>query len=207
MPSLICSSRYTLDSQILRRTAQQLGWETLRLDGEKVPDWFEPPDRQIAIFFTAPHVFEIGKQLSRRLIGCNPDWAVHLPPEFLKRELWQTRLRDALDTITEHFVKHAVSKAFPAAIYNRQSLAATTAALHPDSLVHVGEPVRWTHEFRCFVANRKVMAVSPYVYEGVIVTDHDSIPAISDGERSEVCAFASPFSRRALAPVRPQGDH
>jgi len=33
MPSLIVSSRYTTDSQLLRQAAQESGWETLQLDG------------------------------------------------------------------------------------------------------------------------------------------------------------------------------
>lgn len=190
MPSLICSSRYTIDSQILRKAAQQLGWETLRLDGKRIPDWFDPPDNDFAFFYTAPHVFDIAKQLNRKMLGCNPDWAVNLPPELLRRELRQTTLADALANIQDHFVKHAVSKAFPAAVYDQQSLADATSSIHPSSLVHVGEPVDWTHEYRCFVASRKVMTVSPYVYDGVIVTDYDSFPTVLDSEISTVRAFA-----------------
>lgn len=191
MPSLVCSSRYTVDSQILRKAAQQLGWETLRLDGSRIPDWFEPPDNKVAFFYTAPHVFDIAKQLDRTLLGCNPDWAVNLPRELLRRDLRQTTLADALNTIENHFVKHSVSKAFPAAVYNPQSLADATSSIHPDSLVHVGEPVRWTHEYRCFVANRSVMAVSPYVYDGLTVTDYDSFPTVPDSEISTVRSFAN----------------
>lgn len=190
MPSLICSSRYTIDSQILRKVAQQLGWETLRLDGNRIPDWFDPPDRDIAFFYTAPHVFDIGKQLHRTMLGCNPDWCVNLPSELLRRELHQTTLANAQNSIEHHFVKHAVSKAFPAAVYNQRSLAEATASIHPDSLVHVGEPVRWTHEYRCFVANRKVLAVSPYVYDGITVKDYDSFPTVPVSELAAACAFA-----------------
>jgi len=197
MPSLICSSRYTVDSQILRRAAQQLGWETLRLDADRIPDWFEPPDREVAFFYTAPHIFDIGKQLSRTLLGCNPDWTVNLPPALLRRDLRQTTLHVALDTIENHFVKHSVSKAFPAAIYDRIALAAATSTIHPETLVHVGEPVRWTHEYRCFVANRNVMTVSPYVYEGKIIPDYDSFPAVPETEISEVWAFAESVVHRS----------
>lgn len=191
MPSLICSSRYTIDSQVLRKAAQALGWETLRLDGSQIPDWFDPPDDQIAFFYTAPHVFDIGRQLGRTLLGCNPDWAVNLPAELLRRELHQMPLAEAIDSINHHFVKHAVSKAFPAAVYDRPALIEATSKVHPRSLVHVGEPVRWTHEFRCFVAQGQVMTLSPYVYDGEIVADYDSFPAMTDEQLTEVAAFAS----------------
>ncbi len=190
MPSLICSSRYTVDSQILRKTAQDLGWETLRLDGNTIPDWFDPPDDQIALFYTAPHAFDIARQLGCQLIGCNPDWTCNLPSEFLLRELRQTSLKEALSQVKGQFVKHSVSKAFPAKIYDADSLAEATPAIHPDSLVHIGEPVTWTHEFRCFVANQSVQAVSPYVYYGEIVADYDSFPVVPTSELEQVHTFA-----------------
>lgn len=190
MPSLICSSRYTVDSQILRKTAQGLGWETLRLDGNTIPDWFDPPDDQIALFYTAPHAFDIARQLGRQLAGCNPDWTCNLPSEFLLRELRQTSLKEALSQAEGKFVKHSVSKAFPAQIYDTDSLSAATSAIHPDSLVHIGEPVTWTHEFRCFVADQSVQTISPYVYHGEIVTDYDSFPVVSQAELDQVHAFA-----------------
>ena len=190
MPALICSSRYTVDSQILRQTAQSLGWETLRLDGDTIPEWFEPPDSKIAFFYTAPHAFEIARQLGRTLLGCNPEWTVDLPKEFLKRELAQMTLREALQIQVARFIKHAVSKAFPASIYDAASLADATEKVHPDSLVHVGEPVQWESEFRCFVSDRKVMAISPYLYNGQFVTDYDAFPTIPQSEIDNVQRFA-----------------
>ncbi len=190
MPSLICSSRYTVDSQILRKTAQDLGWETLRLDGSRIPDWFDPPDDQIAFFYTAPHAFDIAWQLGRQLTGCHPDWTCNLPPEFLLRELRQTSLREALSITERQFVKHAVSKAFPAQVYDGGSLSEATTTIHPDSLVHVGEPVTWTHEYRCFVANQSVQTVSPYVYGSGIVADYDSFPVVPQSELDQVHEFA-----------------
>ncbi len=190
MPSLICSSRYTVDSQILRKTAQSLGWETLRLDGNTIPDWFEPPDAEIALFYTAPHAFDIARQLDRALLGCNPDWTVNLPSELLIRDLEQTRLRDALRIIQPRFVKHAVSKAFPAGVYDAEKLATETTTIHPDSLVHVGEPVEFECEFRCFVSHQHVNAISPYVYDGKIVADYKSFPVVPETELDDVKSFA-----------------
>lgn len=190
MPSFICSSRYTVDSQILRKTAQSLGWETLRLDGNTVPDWFDLPDSAIAFFYTAPHAFDIARQLGRTLLGCNPDWTINLPPDLLNRNLQQTRLSNALRISEPRFVKHAVSKAFPAAVYTAQQLADETKTIHPDSLVHVGEPVDWECEFRCFVSKANVNAIGAYVYDGAIVADYDSFPDVAESELNDVRSFA-----------------
>lgn len=190
MPSLICSSRYTVDSQILRRAAQQLGWETLRLDGNTIPDWFDPPDRDFAMFYTAPHAFDIATQLNRTLLGCNPSWTVSLPSSFLNRELTQTSLADALTITSPRFVKHSVSKAFPAAVYTSGVLLDATRSIDPECLVHVGEPVEWQHEFRCFIGDRRVLTMSPYVYDGAVVADYDSFPTIPHSLADEVVQFA-----------------
>ena len=190
MPSLICSSRYTVDSQILRKTAQSLGWETLRLDGNTIPDWFDPPDAEIALFYTAPHAFDIAKQLGRTLVGCNPDWTVNLPSKFLNRELRQTTLKDALRIAEPRFVKHSVSKAFPAAVYTADKLATETTKIHRDSLVHIGEPVEFESEFRCFISRQLVNTISPYVYDGQIVSDYESFPTVPRAELNDVRSFA-----------------
>lgn len=190
MPSLILSSRYTTDSQILRETARRLGWETLRLDGQRLPDWFDPPDQQIAMFYTAPHAFEIAAQLKRSLTGCPPDWTMTLPSHFLSREIRQTTLSDAL-TITEpRFVKHSVSKAFPAAVYTSRSLAEATETIQLESLVHVGEPVSFDVEYRCFVYDRSIATICPYLRYGKVIADHDDTLGSTADELKAATAFA-----------------
>ncbi len=190
MPSLIVSSRYTTDSQVLRQAARELGWETLRLDGQRVPDWFDPPDDGIALFYTAPHAFDIAGQLSRSLLGCSPDWTVQLPSQFLLRDLRQMTLGEALQISGHAFVKHSVSKAFPAGVYSSSSLANAASKVPPNALVHVGEPVEWSVEYRCFVIDRKVVAISPYRRHGKIIQDHaDLLGATrSETDAAEQCA-------------------
>lgn len=190
MPSLIVSSRYTSDSQLLRHTAQQLGWETFRLDGRRLPDWFDPPDNHIALFYTAPHAFDIAGQLSRSLLGCNPEWTVQLPPEFLLRELRQVQLSEALQLAGKSFVKHSVSKAFPAKVYDSTELAAATAKLLPSALVHVGEPVEWSVEYRCFVNDGDIAAMSPYKRHSEIIEDHSSSLGAPESEVDAARHFA-----------------
>jgi len=190
MPSLIVSSRYTTDSQLLRQVAQELGWETLRLDGPVIPEWFEPPDDQIALFYTAPHAFDLAAQLSRRLLGCPSDWTVRLPSEFLQRELRQCSLAEALALPGGAFVKHAVSKAFPAGVYHAAQLKEVAAHVPLTALVHVGEVVRWQVEYRCFIREGKVQTLSPYRRHGEIREDHTSSLGAPPQEFAAAAAFA-----------------
>lgn len=190
MPSLILSSRYSLDSQILRQTAQNLGWETLRLDGWRIPDWFDPNDEQIAFFHTAPHAFDLAEQLSRTLLGCHPNWTVQLPKKFLQRELRQISLAEASELSGESFIKHSVSKAFPAGIYTKKTLAEATAEIPRTALIHVGEPVKWLVEYRCFVMRRTVVSISPYLRFGEVYRDNSNQLDAPDSEIREARQFA-----------------
>lgn len=174
MPSLVLSSRFTSDSQILRAAAQSQGWETVRLDGESIPEFFEPPDEQIALFYTAPHAFDVAAQLGRTLLGCNAAWTTELPPRFLNRTLQQMTLAEALRQQGVFFAKHSVSKAFPAMVGDADKLRQVTEKISRDALVHVGEPVRWLVEYRCFVAHGNVLTLSPYVRHGEIIEAHQA---------------------------------
>lgn len=191
MPSLILSSRFTTDSQILRSAARNLGWETLRLDGTSLPDWFEPPDEQIALFYTAPEAFDVASQLNRRMVGCPPDWTVSLPHFLLSREIYQTTLQEALSISQPRFVKHAISKAFPAAVYCSKSLAKATEKIPRQSLVHVGEPVQFELEFRCFVFERTIAAISLYRRDGTAFSDHEPLLNENGNEQEAAVEFAN----------------
>ena len=75
-------------------------------------------------------------------------------------------------------------------MYDAGKLAAETATLHRDSLLHVGEPVEFEREFRCFVSRNRVNTVSPYVYDGQVVADYESFPVLPRSELDEVYLFA-----------------
>jgi hypothetical protein len=195
MPSLILSSRYTTDSQILRKAADRLGWQTVRIDGSKVPDWFDPSDDAVALFYTPPHAFEIAAQLSRTLLGCSVDWMLKLPTELVRRDIRLMTLREALQSPGQAFVKHALAKAFPAAIHDARSLAEATAKVQGDALVYVAEPVEWSVEYRCFVRDRRVATISPYRRFGNIIEDHSDLLG---SEPAEIAA-AETFAARVLA--------
>src|ERR1043166_3988654 len=149
----------------------------MRLDGQRLPDWFDPNDGRIALFYTAPHAFDIASQLSRTLLGCNPAWTVELPGEFLRRQIRQMTLKEALALPGKSFVKHSVSKAFPADVYDSVSLAQASVKLRPGALVHVAEIVAWTVEYRCFVLDGAVVTISPYRRLDQVIEGHGDLDA------------------------------
>ena len=162
MPLLVVYSRFSRDSQVLRRTAQQLGWETLRLDGRELPDWVNAAEPDVAIFATMPEAQSIADQLARTLLGCGADWLPRLPYLFRQREMEVTTFADALTRPAGKFIKSAITKHLAGKLWTPEELRQESQRRHPGLAVLVAEPIEFLVEYRCFVANREVAAISPY---------------------------------------------
>jgi hypothetical protein len=78
---------------------------------------------------------------------------------------------------------------FPAAVYAAGELAEATAQLAPDLPVLVAEPVVWEVEYRLFVLERAIAALSPYLRGGELARQGDAWPA-EPGEIEDATAFA-----------------
>jgi hypothetical protein len=138
MPTLILSSRYTTESKILRSAAQALGWETFRCEGDRIPNGYAHRTAQHAIYCTVPGAFTMARQLDAILLG------------------------KATGIDEPCFIKPALGKSFDAAVRTGQELGVAASHLPPELLVHASEVVEWEAEYRCFVRNGEVAALSPY---------------------------------------------
>jgi hypothetical protein len=197
VPLLVVHSRFSRDSRILRETAQQQGWETLRLDGWQLPDWLDTEIRDVAIFATMPDATDIAERFSRTLVGCGPDWLPSLPQRFLNRKIRLTTLGDALTLPQGSFIKSAISKHISGKLWSPADLQKATERLHPELLVLVAEPVQFLLEFRCFVAGREIATVSPYRrFDQVFDETRPSINQTSD-ETDAARGFAETVIRSA----------
>lgn len=166
MPLFICNSRFSRESRLLRQAASDAGWETLRLDGWELPDWVDCDEPEVTIFGTVPLALDIADKFERTLLGCGADWLPALPLALLRRIVTKATLSEAIRTGDGRFVKGAISKILPAKVYAHEELRQAAATLSPELAVFVAEPVRWLVEYRCFVANGIVEAISPYRRDG-----------------------------------------
>lgn len=87
-------------------------------------------------------------------------------------------------------MKHALAKAFPAAVYNGRELKAATPSLREESLVLVAEPVDWVSEFRCFVLERELVTWAAYRHLGRIIGGHDDRLDVAPAMLREARHFA-----------------
>jgi hypothetical protein len=98
---------------------------------------------------------------------CSPedDLLLRLPPEFLRRELSQKTLGEALASAFPSFIKPVMPKQFRGAVYgSAEVLAEECRGIPMETPVFVSEPVKITAEVRCFVLDGTVLAAA--VYEG-----------------------------------------
>ena len=190
MPRLILSSSYNTESKILRRSAQDLKWETFRFEGDNIPSWYEHRDSQHAIYCTVPKAFNVACQLDSILLGCSGNWLTELPEKFSKRRIDLLELRNAAGIKADCFIKPALGKPFDAAVRTGQQLVSQTSHLPSGLLVHASEVVEWEKEYRCFTKDNKVMTLSPYRRGAVTFFSYRSPLRGPRRELEEASAFA-----------------
>jgi hypothetical protein len=166
MPTLILSSRYSEDSKLLRKTAEGLGWNAMRLETiSSVSDLSKVRTETVVYgeFFFARAV--CGK-LRLALLGPTPEWLGQIPQDYLLRELRVDVLGTVRTFRGRRFIKPATGKAFPAQVYEKSVRNSEADSLPDNTPVLVCEPVLWEAELRCFILNRQIATIAAYNRDG-----------------------------------------
>lgn len=96
------------------------------------------------------------------------DLLARLPFEFVGRRVEHCRFDELGRLRASSFVKPAdpADKFFDAGVYRDVSTLRASRPVDPGAPVLVAEPVEWLAEYRCFILEGKVAAVSPYLSFG-----------------------------------------
>lgn len=184
MPVLLLSPRMTDDSQALQRAAFAQSWQVERLANWRPPSWLR--DEQLVLYGEPLFADVVAGPLGLALLECPPDWLTRLPSHYLQRNVRIGTLAEARRCTAPAFIKPALDKCFQAGVYSSgAALPATVAVLPKTTPVLYAEPVQWEIEFRCFVLERTVAALSPYVREGKLVQAEDGSWPASSMETTE----------------------
>jgi hypothetical protein len=187
MPTLILPPRFTSDTIALWQAAVSSGWETERLAGWRPPERLRNAD--IAIYGEPLFAAAVAQALDRVLMQPPLDWLPRLPVIYLKRGLRLTTLSEARGLADTYFVKPAEDKLFAADVYTTGTDLPGDEILASDTAVLVAEAVQWTVEYRCFICDGAVAAMSPYWRDGRLALQEDGSWPAPDGEASEAEAF------------------
>jgi hypothetical protein len=129
----------------------------------------------------------LSAELDLALLEPADDWLPRLPAEYLRRDVELTSLGEARWSRTPMFVKQPRDKDLPAGVYADGSRLPSTDRLAADTPVLVGEIVTFVVEYRLFVLDATVHAVSRYATFGRL----DPAPLDSDAHKPAVLDFAA----------------
>jgi hypothetical protein len=189
MPVLVLPPRYTPDSLALADAAMHARWEVERLHSWRVPDLLR--GRNDVVLFGEPlFAAAVAEDLGLALLEPPLSWLAELTEEYRRREVSFTTLAHARKRLCPTFVKPADDKCFITKVFATGEELPGNEVLPGTTPVLMAEPVMWIVEFRCFILERKVLTVSPYLRNGRLAQTADgSWPAI-DSETDEALAFA-----------------
>lgn len=201
MPTLVLSHRYSPDSNALFAAALGAGWDVERLHGFRCPEGLAARD---PVFYGETLLADaVMAELGVLLIEPSMDWLPRLPHAHRRRDVRLTTLADAGKLAERAFVKPTDEKCFPARVYDGGAAIAPDPGLPPDLPVLVSEPVVFEIEYRCFVAERRVLALSPYIRGGEIARNAEGEWEADAGEVAAARACVEAVLADASAEVPP----
>jgi ATP-grasp domain, R2K clade family 2 len=128
----------------------------------------------------------LAAEFGLRLLEPPLDWLPNLPEEFRKRRVSLSTLKACRGMVEPAFIKPPNDKSFPARVYTGAELPLEYDENTP---VLVAEVVGWEKEFRCFILERQIQAISVYLRNGELQRQRDF--AASEAELAEVESFVN----------------
>jgi hypothetical protein len=164
MTTLLMTSRPTADTQSLWRAAVGRGWDVVRVQGLKLPEYHGSPP--FAVYTEEIFAASLAKMVGLSLIEPDVDCLARLPGEYTQRHVRIGVIGEARELTEPMFVKPPNDKSFPAAVY--PSGLDLPSFLDDGDPVLIADPVEWEVEFRCFVLDRTILTLSPYLRNGIL---------------------------------------
>ena len=144
--------------------ARRKRWRVFALDEAPPPPLVGPR----TFYGGSDKAVEYARQYELALLEPPLDLLARVPQEFTLRQVRFAALAEAVSVTTPTFIKPAdpLHRVFDAGTYRslEQLLNGRPIDLHTPTLM--SEPVEWTNEYRCFVADGRAVAWSPYLCFG-----------------------------------------
>jgi hypothetical protein len=202
MAVLLLPPRITDGSLALQRTALARGWRVERLE-----NWRPAPclrDEPLVFYGEPLFADVVAGPLGLALLEPTPFWLTQLPSAYLRREVRAGTLAECKRIAAPTFLKPAQDKCFSAGVYASGAALPAAIEMLPESTpVLLAEPVRWELEFRCFVLERAVVTMSPYLRDGALVETEDGSWPDSPEERIEAEDYIQTVLADRAVPLPP----
>jgi hypothetical protein len=187
VPTLILTRRFTPDSNALWNAAIAAGWDVERLQSMR-----PPPDlaaREPVFYGETLWADAVAETLGIDVLQPTTDGLPRLPERDLKRRVRLATLAEARAFDMPMFVKAPDEKWITARVYG-SGKDIEAQDVEPLAPVLISEPVRFRLEFRTFVLERGVAALSPYIRDGDVARDDEGDWSAPPAQVAACRAFA-----------------
>jgi ATP-grasp domain-containing protein len=188
MPTLVLPPRFTPDTLAVGHAAVAAGWAVERLSSWRVPEWLR--GHEVVLYGEPLFAAVVADELGLALLEPPFDWLSMLAAEYRQREVRFATLHEARQLQQRAFVKPADDKCFVAAVFPSGQQLPGEDVLPGGTPVLIAEPVQWEVEFRCFVLERQIATLSPYLRFGELAQSSDGSWADDRTDQARVFAQA-----------------
>ena len=161
--NLLISDKPDLERDSVAESFAKGGGAVHRIGRFWDPPVFDPPT--VRVYGADSFCLVLQQKLGLALCSPDDELLLHVPSEFLKRQVSRHVLGEISAIAFPAFVKPVVQKQFRGAVYQSSGeLSAECRGLSPDTALFVSEPVTLSAEARTFVIDGRVLDTA--VYEG-----------------------------------------
>jgi hypothetical protein len=164
MPTLVLPPRFTPDTIAVGNAAHAARWSVERFASWRLPEGWRGED--VALYGEPLFAAVVADQLGLVLLEPPFNWLTTLAEKYRKRDVRFATLGEARQLGQAAFVKPADDKGFLAGVFPFGAKLPGEDILPGTTPVLIAEPVKWEVEFRCFVLEREVVTLSPYLRYG-----------------------------------------
>jgi hypothetical protein len=175
VPTLVLPPRTTSDTDAVRNAAGDAGWSIYDAPGWRLPVRLDLPDP--VLYSDVLFADVAAATLNLALLEPPLDWVAGVPAVYLHRSVSYGTLAEARLCTGPLFAKPADDKCFPAQVYDSGAALPGDDLLPGETPVILSEAVVWQVEYRAFVLERQIRALSPYLRFGELAQESGGWPA------------------------------
>lgn len=193
MPTLLLSTMGLQAAPTLAEVARRSGWGVVALDENPSPR----TSGQLVYYGGSDVALSVAARFRLALLEPPLDLLARLPLEFRLRAVEYGAFRDLSRLKAAAFIKPAdpLNKAFDAGISADFRNIRAPQGVDSCTPILVAEPVQWLAEYRCFILERKIAAMSPYLSFGRPVWR----PHGQGSEEARECSHVRAFCERMFS--------
>ncbi len=163
-PTLVVTQPFSLMAIGIMHFAKAARWNVIPNVGLMLPA--DVREGEIAIYGDWRQVCAIAERNWLSLIAPHSRWLSELPPEFLGRKIEVVTWQQAKNIAEPKFFQSLDEQSEVTGVFDNGGGLPHREDIADDAAMLMSTPVDFEYEFRCFVVDGAVVAISPYNHQG-----------------------------------------